>query len=120
VVERVAVAVTKRYKSINFDLDTRRLEDIFGDGKRRSGYAAIQRFLTKNGFIHRQWSGYVSQSKLTYAETYIVIDDFLDACPWLAKCANRFDVTDYMAESDAIDYIMARDLDVEVDLDTKQ
>jgi virulence-associated protein VapD len=111
------MAAPKRYKSINFDLDTHRLEAIFGVGKRRNGYSAIKRFLTENGFIHRQWSGYVSQSRLTYAEIYIVIDGFLEACPWLSKCANRFDVTDYMAESDAMDYILAKDLEAEIDDD---
>jgi virulence-associated protein VapD len=101
------MASPKRYKSINFDLDTHRLEAIFGAGKRRNGYAAIQRFLTRNGFDHRQWSGYVSKDKMTYAEIYLVIDGLLSSCPWIPKCTNRFDITDYMAESDAIDYISA-------------
>jgi virulence-associated protein VapD len=107
----------RRYKSINFDLDTHRLETVFGVGKRRKGYAAIKQFLTKNGFAHRQWSGYVSGIRLTYAEIYVVIDNFLDACPWLTKCANRFDVTDYMAESDAMEYILSKDIAAEMDDD---
>jgi virulence-associated protein VapD len=102
------MAVTKRYKSINFDLDTKRLEDIFGKNKRSLGYAALQRYLTKYGFDHRQWSGYISKKKLSYAETYVIIDDLLQECPWLSGCTNRFDVTDYMAESDALDYIEAK------------
>jgi len=87
------------------------LEAIFGEGKRRKGYAAIQRFMTRNGFDHRQWSGYVSKEKMTYAEIYLVIDGLLSSCPWISKCTNRFDITDYMAESDAIDYISASDVD---------
>ena len=104
------MATPKRYKAINFDLDTHRLEAIFGVGKRRKGYAAIQRFLIKNGFDHRQWSGYVSKDKMTYAEIYLVIDGLLTGCPWIPGCTNRFDVTDYVAESDAMDYIAAYDI----------
>ena len=104
------MAAPRRYKSINFDLDTHCLEAHFGKGKRQKGYSAIKSFLTKNGFIHRQWSGYVSEKKLTYAEIYIILDNFLDACPWLTKCANRFDVTDYMAESDVMEYILSKDI----------
>jgi virulence-associated protein VapD len=111
------MAAPRRYKSINFDLDTYRLESVFGVGKRSKGYAAIKQFLTRNGFVHRQWSGYVSGKRLTYAEIYVVIDDFLNACPWLTKCANRFDVTDYMAESDAMEYILSKDIAAEMDDD---
>jgi virulence-associated protein VapD len=110
------MAAPKRYKSINFDLDTKRLEAIFGANQRRRGYAAIQRFLTSHGFGHRQWSGYISTAKMSYAETYIVIDDLLITCPWLSDCTNRFDLTDYMAESDALDYIMAKGIDLEADI----
>jgi hypothetical protein len=44
---------------------------------------------------------------MTYAEIYVVIDELLAKCPWLKDCTNRFDVTDYMAESDATEYIFA-------------
>jgi virulence-associated protein VapD len=111
------MATTKRYKSINFDLDTKRLETIFGKNKRSSGYSALQRFLIKHSFEHRQWSGYISKSKLSYAETYVIIDDLLAACPWLSECTNRFDVTDYMAESDALDYIEAKGVDIDQNID---
>jgi virulence-associated protein VapD len=110
------MATPKRFKSINFDLDTKRLEAVFGEGKRRLGYAQIQRFFTKHVFDHRQWSGYVSKERMTYAETYVVIDELLAKCPWLTGCANRFDVTDFMAESDAMEYILANDVGVQ-DLD---
>ncbi|MDR0875128.1 MAG: hypothetical protein LBN12_02835 [Clostridiales Family XIII bacterium] len=114
------MAIVKRYKSINFDLDTKRLEAIFGENKRRRAYAKIQRFMTNHGFRHRQWSGYISKEKLNYAETYIVIDDLLITCPWLSVCTNRFDVTDYVAESDALDYIVAKTVDIEPDIDIKE
>jgi virulence-associated protein VapD len=102
------LASPKRYKSINFDLDTKRLEKVFGINKRRRGYAAIQYFFATHAFMHRQYSGYISNVKLSYAETYIVIDDLIITCPWLSTCTNRFDVTDYMAQSDAIEYIIAK------------
>ena len=99
------MAAQKRYKAINFDLDTHRLIELFGAKKRRKAYSDIKHFLVHNGFVHKQWSGYLSISRMSYAETYIVMDNLVLACPWLSKCVNSFDITDFMAESDALIYI---------------
>jgi virulence-associated protein VapD len=99
------MASPKRYKAINFDLDTHRLIEVFGEQKRRSAYSQIQRFLTTGGFDHKQWSGYLSIKRMSYLEMYGVIDKLILTCPWLPQCINSFDVTDFVAESDALDYI---------------
>jgi virulence-associated protein VapD len=86
-------------KSINFDFDTHRLITVFGEKGKRQAYVRIQRFLEHNGFEHKQWSGYLSQSTMSYLETYALIDRLMMACPWLSDCTNSFDVTDFMSES---------------------
>ncbi|MDR1184811.1 MAG: hypothetical protein LBK67_08445, partial [Coriobacteriales bacterium] len=93
------MATPRRKKAINFDLDTASLRDLFGEKGRRNAYAQIMRFLSAKGFEHRQWSGYVSVDRLSYAETYLVIEELLEKHPWLGVCAKRFDVTDFMTES---------------------
>jgi virulence-associated protein VapD len=51
------MAAQKRYKMINFDLDTKELGRFFGENKYRKGYSLIQRFLVMNGFLHHQYYG---------------------------------------------------------------
>ena len=46
--------------AINFDLSTKVLEDIFGKNNTGKPYSDIKRFMESNGFMHRQYSGYVS------------------------------------------------------------
>jgi virulence-associated protein VapD len=108
------MAEARRYKSINFDLDTERLVAEFGEGGRRKAYAQIQSFLTRNGFDHRQWSGYITKKKRVYLDIYVIIDALIARCPWLPRCANRFDITDFMAQSDAMDYIASKLEDIDV------
>jgi virulence-associated protein VapD len=102
------MAVPKRRKSINFDLDTERLRLVFGEAGRRNAYAQVKRFFEARGFEHRQWSGYVSIERMGYDEVYLLMDALLTGCPWMADCANRFDVTDFMAESDVLGYIVSK------------
>ena len=61
--------------------------------------------MVRNGFEHRQYSGYVSTERLSYADTYDLISDLKRKCPWIAKCTNKLDITDYMAESDALEFV---------------
>lgn len=80
----------------------------FGVNGRSKAYSRIKRFLLRNDFEHKQWSGYVSKERLSYAEVYLILDNLMDALPWLARCVNSFDITDFMAESDAISYMEKR------------
>ena len=102
------MAAPKRRKYISFDLDTERLINEFGENGRSGAYSKIMRFLLRSGFEHKQWSGYVSKDRLSYAEVYLVLDSLMDALPWLTRCVNSFDITDFMAESDAISYMEKR------------
>ena len=100
------MAQQRRYKAINFDLSSDCLREEFGGEQgRRKGYTQIKSFLTKEGFAHRQWSGYVSLKPKTNAEMYDIIDRLAQQCRWLDKCVNKFDVTNVGAESDMRDEI---------------
>lgn len=99
------MAQQRRLKAINFDLDSARLREEFGESGRRKAYARIQSFLTKEGFDHRQWSGYVSKKPKSNAEIYDIVDRLAQNNTWLAKCVNRFDVTNVGSESDMLDEI---------------
>ena len=55
-------------RAINFDLSTRTLEEIFGKGNTAKPYSDITHFMKENGFIHRQYSGYVSKEPMSDRE----------------------------------------------------
>jgi hypothetical protein len=42
---------------------------------------------------------------MSYVDTYDLIKALKKQCPWLQNCTNKFDITDYMAESDAIEFV---------------
>jgi len=67
------MAQQKRYKAVNFDLDTEQLRNVFGEKGRRKAYSQIMSFLTKNGFSHKQWSGYISLKPMSYGEVYDIV-----------------------------------------------
>jgi virulence-associated protein VapD len=96
------MATQKRYKALNFDLDTKKLREVFGEKGRRKAYFQIQSFLAKNGFEHRQWSGYASLKPMSYIEIYDIVGELVDEHEWLIDCVNRFDATNIMSETDML------------------
>jgi virulence-associated protein VapD len=100
------MATQRRYKAINFDLDTGRLRQVFGEKNRRKAYAQIKSFLAKNGFAHKQWSGYISLRPMSYGDVYDIVFKMIDQCPWLPACVNQFDATNVMSETDMMDAIL--------------
>jgi virulence-associated protein VapD len=116
------MAAQKRYKAINFDLDTKALSRFFGGNKYRKGYSLIRRFLIENGFRHHQYSGYISQSAMSYGEIYILITDrMVSELPWIVDCVNKFDATNVTSQSDMLAAIKSeantRATDVSLDLE---
>jgi virulence-associated protein VapD len=99
------MAEQRRRKAINFDLDSAMLRREFGESGRRKAYYRIAQFLKKEGFGHRQWSGYVSDQPRSNAEMYDIIDRLAQDNLWLDKCVNRFDITNVGSESDMRDEI---------------
>ena len=111
------MAQQRRRKALNFDLSSERLRDRFGEKGRRGAYAKIENYLTKNGFEHRQWSGYASAKPMSYIEIYDIVGGLVDECKWLIDCVNRFDATNIMSESDMIDAIRNHEKDEQEDYD---
>lgn len=87
-------------KAINFDLDTNALKEHYPGKNYRDAYSDIKDFMQKSGFEHRQWSGYVSNEKLSIQKVASVTQRLAKAFPWLQKCVNRFDVTDIGEQHD--------------------
>lgn len=92
----------KRYRAINFDLSTEELRNLFGESGRKEAYKKIGAFLESQGFVHRQWSGYISKNKLDMLEVTRLSKNLFKNFPWLTKCANRIDVTNIGKRFDMI------------------
>jgi virulence-associated protein VapD len=97
------MAAQRRYKMINFDLSVASLEEEFGQGKYRKGYSQIKRFFDTNGFVHHQYSGYLSTSAMDYGEVYIlVLNNMISKLPWLIDCVEKFDATNVTSQSNML------------------
>lgn len=88
-------------KAINFDLDTKALQKHYPKPKQwRKAYNDIEKFMKKEGFVHRQGSGYISERKLSMERIASISIKIKQAYPWLSICVNRFDVTDIGEQHD--------------------
>ena len=94
------MAEQRRYKAINFDLDTQNLRKLFGERGRRKAYSDIGRFLKKSGFEHRQGSGYRSVTTMTTADIIDVVVALYTKLTWLPSCVQKLDVTNIGTEYD--------------------
>ncbi|MBR1421847.1 MAG: hypothetical protein IJ571_00180 [Ruminococcus sp.] len=59
----------------------------------RQAYKDIKSFMLKNGFEHRQWSGYISTKPIDYSSITVLTVELSKKMPWLKDCVNKFDVT---------------------------
>ena len=96
----------KKYlKAINFDLDTKKLKLYYPNSNYRQAYRDIKKFLENNGFKHRQFSGYISQTPMSHTQITFIIKALGSKYSWLSKCVRRFDVTNIGKEHDMMKYI---------------
>lgn len=104
-------------KAINFDLDTKALKrhccKTNSPFERLKAYKEIGDFLKKNGFSHRQWSGYVSESPISMSEITSIITELSREKDWFSKCVRKFDVTEIGTQYDMLNdiYRAAKTLD---------
>jgi virulence-associated protein VapD len=96
-------------KAINFDLDTKELKKHYPGKNYRKAYTEIKKFMEKEGFEHRQWSGYNSKDKLSMQDIHMLTIKIDMTFPWLKKCVNRFDVTDIGEQHDLTHIITGKD-----------
>lgn len=86
----------KRLIAINFDLDTKKLKDVYVSltGKKYNrAYYDIKSFMKKNGFSHRQGSGYISKEPMTEMTATLAVKKMGNLMPWLKECTKKIDLT---------------------------
>lgn len=81
-------------KSLNFDLDTNKLKEIYPNKSYTQAYDDIKRFLLKNGFEHRQGSGYISKKDMSELKVVSIIKDLNKTNSWLKDCCKTLDYYD--------------------------
>ncbi|HDX6240634.1 TPA: hypothetical protein RPW09_001648 [Campylobacter fetus subsp. venerealis] len=90
-------------KMINFDLDTKILEQEYPKKDYRQAYDDIKKFMLSNGFEHRQGSGYLSLKSMSTYDVAIFISDISEKFDWLANSAKKFDITNVGKTYDLLD-----------------
>jgi len=89
-------------KSLNFDLDTKKLKEHYPNKNYIEAYNDIKKFLLKNGFEHRQGSGYISEKEISKVKTLDIIKKLNNNHPWLETCCKTFYYSDIRQEYDAL------------------
>lgn len=59
---------TRRRYAVNFDLKIADLRKYYSATNPKGAYKEIAKYMEKNGFSHRQWSGYISEGTMTKTE----------------------------------------------------
>lgn len=87
-------------KQITFDLSDKMLKSVYprprltvNPNYHKKAWRDIARFMKKNGFEHRQYSVYASDSEMTGAQVNALVRTMVMRMPWLYKCLNAIDVT---------------------------
>lgn len=95
-------------KAINFDLITGNLKKHFGENRYQKGYYEITKFMLKNGYSHRQYSGYVSNKELCDFDVIRTIKQMKRKMPWLKSCVRVIDMTNVGDIHDLTDLIKGK------------
>ena len=101
----------KSIKSINFDIK-QELLDMFYIKSNTNAYYEIGKFMKDNGFIHRQGSGYVSESPITSKGVLDIIYKMNRALPWTKICIEKIDITEKYIELQDKQYLQERAISV--------
>lgn len=83
----------KCQKAFNFDLDANKLKEYYPKKNYRQAYNDIKKFMKKEGFVHRQGSGYISKMILNMQDVTLLSRKIRKTFPWLKHCVQHFDVT---------------------------
>lgn len=85
--------MAKAHKTINFDLDTKLLEQEHPKKDATVAYKEIGKFFKKHGFEHRQGSGYISKKPMFDTDVKKLVIQMHHKFPWLDKCIKKMDLT---------------------------
>lgn len=83
------MAEQKKRRAVYFDLDTNEMKKHLSSVP--LGYACIKRSFQKQGFSHRQGSGYISNKALVSAEVLDAIENVVKENTWLCDCVKTID-----------------------------
>ena len=92
-------------KSLNFDLDTNKLKELYPNKSYTQAYKDIKDFLLKNGFEHRQGSGYISKEDMSELKVVSIIKDLNKNNSWLEKCCKTLDYYDVGKQYNGLDIL---------------
>lgn len=82
----------------------------------KRAYKDIKWFMRAHGFIHRQYSAYVSKDRLGMTEIYVLIREMSRQMPWLAKCVSAIDVADIDEKQFSLIDILNNNIEAERDV----
>lgn len=83
----------RRRRAVNFDLSIDALKKYYSESNPKGAYKDIEKYMERNGFEHRQWSGYRSRKPLSNYELVYLFDKMYKKMPWLDSCAEHMDAT---------------------------
>ena len=96
----------RRLKALYFDMRIKDLEKYYSAKNPKNAYKRIKRFMNAHGFVHEQYSGYHSSSRMTDLEIFDLIYLMSNTYPWLKHCMNRFEVTNIGANHDLMGHLL--------------
>lgn len=94
-------------KQFAFDLYADKESPIYEHFESLPGaYNAIETYMEKHNFNHRQGSVYVSNECMTDKDIRRFLLDMCEKLPWLAQCSKSFDVTNIGKQQDMLQAIV--------------
>ena len=85
--------ILKNKIALNFDLNNSLLKAHYPSKNYKNAWKDIYNYLINHDFIHRQYSGYISNEAVSMIYVTQTITDMLLILDWLQHCVKEFDVT---------------------------
>lgn len=90
---------------IFFDLDMEALRKNYPNKYVNQAWADIKRYMESHGFVHQQYSGYISKSYMNKNMARMVMQKMSYEYPWLQECLKECVMTTVGREFDLKKYI---------------
>lgn len=102
-------------RAINFDLKIERLKEVYPTNNYNNAYNDIRYFMLKNGFVHRQGSGYISKGNVTIDEAILLVQNLSEEFSWFSHSVEKIDMTTIGKVFDLTTYLNGDLEDEEID-----
>ena len=80
-------------KALNFDISDSLLKQYYLSKSYKNGWKDINKYLVRYGFLHRQYSGYVSKDVISMIDVIQTVRNMAKYLKWIEYCIKEFDVT---------------------------